>query len=453
MSGMIRIAVIMGWASIGALLAAGETYKLEEPADDVRVFGVGMRVQVNGKLQVGVGEGNKVTPLALNVSAALSYRERRLVGLGRDALGLRSIRDYEQTLAEIDVGEQKTSARLDERLKLIVAQGRPEGVEHYSLGGPLTTNELDLLRTPGDSLALPALLPDKEVAEGDTWSPPSWAAQLFAGMEAVTKSELKCTLESVKQPLAKIRIEGSLEGATGGAPTKIGLKGTMDYDLDARSITMADITQTEQRSVGAVSPGLDVSARVRLLRKPAQDGGRLADQKVIDAATTEPDPGEMFLRFDSPWNLSLLHSRSWHLFHQTEKVAIFRLLDQGALIAQCNLSAITSVKPGTHTWAEEFQSDIRSSLGENLKSMDAGRTLTTTNGRYVLQVTATGQVNDRPMTWIYYLIADPSGRQASLQVTLDSSFLKNLTNRERELVDSIRFVPANAAQSPAPRKQ
>lgn len=452
MTRMFEIAAIIFLFSSGILSAADKTYRLDEPADDFRVFGVGMRIQVNGKVQVGVGEG-KVTPLALNVSAALSYRERRLVGLGRDALGLRSIRDYEITQASIDVGEEKTELKLDDRLKLVVAQGRSEGVELYSLGGPFTSGELDLLRTPGESLAFSALLPEKEVAPGDTWSPPGWAAQLFAGVEAVTKSELTCTLESVDMSTARIRLTGELEGATGGAPTKIGLKGTIDYDLAAKAISMADITQTEKRQVGAVSPGLDIAARVRLLRKPAQDPGRLADQKIIDAAATDPDPSAKFLRFDAPWNLSLLHSRGWHLFHQTDKVAIFRLLDQGALVAQCNLSPINTVKPGTHTSEDEFQSDIRSALGDNLQAIESAKALPTKDGRFVYQVIATGKIGERAMTWRYYLIADPSGRQASLQFTADAVLAGNLGNRDRELVDSLRFVPANAALGPAPRKQ
>jgi len=451
MSWIFRFGVLV-CLTPAALLCAGDKYRLEEPADDVRVFGVGMRIQVNGKLQIGAGEPGKVTPLALDVTAALSYRERRLVGLGRDALGLRSLRDYEITQASIDVSEQKTDLKLDDALKLMVAQGRPEGVELYSLSGPLTTQELELLHTPGDSLALPALLPDKEVAVGDSWSPPSWAAQLFAGVEAVTKSELKCTLMSVEASVAKIKFEGQLEGATGGAPTKVGLTGTIDYDLMGKYITAAEITQTEQRSVGAVSPGLDIKARVRLLRKPRQDDGRIGDQKTITAAATEPDPSAKFLRFDSPWNLSLLHSRNWRMFHQTEKVAIFRLIDQGALITQCNLSAINNVKPGTHTSEEEFQSDIKSSLGESLDKIESAKVIPTKDGRFIFQVIATGTVKERKLTWLYYLVADPSGRQASLQFALDSTLVSSLANRDRELVDSLRFVPAGSALTPSPKK-
>ncbi len=452
MTRMSRLLFAIFCAVAGSAHAEDLKFRLEEPVDDARVFGVGLRVAVNGKLQVGVGDA-KVTPLPLNVSAALSYRERRLVGVGQDAEGLRAAREYEVSEADISVSDEKTHLKLPDALKLMVAQGRIEGIELFSLTGPLTNNELDLLRSPCDTLALPQVLPGKDVAIGESWTPAAWVPQLLAGVEAATKSELKCELESVKQRIAVVRFSGMVEGATFGAPTKVSLKGTVDYDLETKSITAADIMQTEQRAVGAVSPGLDVSARVRLLRKPAVDPGRLGEKKNIDLAASEPEATSKFLRFDSPWNLSLLHSRAWHMFHQTDKVVIFRLLDQGALIAQCNLSAIPNVKPGSHTSEEEFLTDIRSSLGETLKDLGVPKVLPAPDGRYVLQVTATGAVKERAMTWIYYLVADPSGRQASLQFSVDSSLLDALAQRDRELVDSLRFVPAPAAQSPTPRPQ
>ena len=70
-----------------ASLFAADKYKLEEPVDDSRVFGVGTRVDVSGKTQ----PSPKVEPLKLNASAALSYRERRLLGPGTEAESLRSV--------------------------------------------------------------------------------------------------------------------------------------------------------------------------------------------------------------------------------------------------------------------------------------------------------------------------------------------------------------------------
>jgi hypothetical protein len=200
---------------------AGDKYRFEEPVDDTRVFGVGTRIDINGKTQ----PSPKDQPLALVASAALSYRERRLLGPGTDAESFRSIRDYEQTLTEIDAGGQKSSVQLADSLKLMVAQGRPDGVELYSLGGALTSNELDLLRSPADSLALMALLPTKEVEIGDKWLVPTWAFQMLTAMDAVVKGELACTLVSVEKQIAKIKLDGKLEGAALSAVSEITVNG------------------------------------------------------------------------------------------------------------------------------------------------------------------------------------------------------------------------------------
>lgn len=422
-------------------LQAAEKYKLDEPVDDTRVFGCGTRVDVSGKTQ----PSPKVEPLKLNASAALSYRERRLLGPGAEAELLRSVRDYETTQTEIDVNGQKSTAKLGDHLKLVVAQGRVDGVELYSLGGPLTSSELDLLRSPADSLALIALLPSKEIEAGDKWTAPGWAFQMLTAIDAIAKGELNCSLTSVEKQIARIKIEGKLEGAALGAVSEVTVNGFYEYDLKDRCITQCDFTQVEKRGFGPVSPAFEFTARVRLLRKPAQLPGRLADQKIIDTAAAEPKPSAVALRFESPWNIGFEYPRHWHLWKIQEKAAIFRLIDDGNFVAQCDLAPIAPAKPGQHLSEQDFQRDIRQALGERLKELGQGEVIPTTDRSYVYRISAKGGESERPLTWIFYLIADPSGRQATLSVTVDTPQVEVLANRERELLDTIRFGPAPAS--------
>lgn len=414
---------------------------LDEPLDDTRVFGVGFRVDVNGKLST-LDADNKPLALDLAVSAAISYRERRVVGPGRDAEALRTVRDYEVSNSDITVGGEQTSGlKLPDALRLTVAQGRSYGVEVYSLGGPMTAGEMDLVRVPCDSLLLPRLLPGREVALGESWQPETWVFQALTSLDATSTSQCTCKFEKVADGLAKIAVNGEIEGAVDGATTKVTLKGTFDYSLSQKSIVAWDLTQTESRAVGVVSPGLEVTARIRALRGVAKAPGRLGDDKIVDQATAELPPSSSLVRFDAPWNLTLLHARDWRLFHQNEKVAIFRLLDQGAFIAQCNLAPIPSVKPGEHTSEKEFEADIRRSLGERLKMLEPPVRIETRDGRYACRAVAKGAVDDRPITWIYYFVADPSGRQVSLLFSCDTALVERLETRDRELVDSLRFTP------------
>lgn len=445
--------VLMASCLLGGSTAFAEKYTLEEPVDDERVFGVGLRLDVAGKVQTR-GEANKTVDLPLTASAAISYRERRLLNAGSNAERYRAVREYEQAQVDIEVAEEKTNVTLPEALKLVVVQGRSSGLELYSLGGLFSAEEVELLTPPCDSLGLVALLPLAPVEIGDEWTPSSWLGQFLARLEASTKSDVKCTLASVAKDIARISFTAKVHGATQGAPSEVSINGTLDYDLAAKAIVAADISQTEKRDVGAVSVGLDVSARLRLLRKQAQLPGRVATPAVTDAASKEPPASALLLRFESPWTLSLLHARSWHLFKQTDQVAIFRLLDEGLFIAQANLSPIPAAEPGQHTSEKIFENDIRQSLGEKLKSLSVGEVLPNKERRFVYRIVAEGVIGERPITWIYFLLADPSGKQASLMVAVDRDLAPKLGNRDREFAEAIRFgVPATTAilKTPPPR--
>jgi hypothetical protein len=265
----------------------------------------------------------------------------------------------------------------------------------------------------------------------------------------VVKGELTCTLVSVEKQVARIKVDGKLEGAALSAVSEITVSGFYEYDLGLKSITQCDFTQVEKRGLGPVSPAFEFTARVRLLRRPAQLPGKLADQKLIDSAVNDGAPSTRFLRFESPWNIGFEYPRHWHLWKIHEKAAIFRLIDEGNFVAQCDLAPIAPAKAGDHLPEADFKRDINQALGARIKSLGTGEVISSPDRRYVYRLTATGAEGERPLTWIFYLIADPSGRQATLSVTVDTPLLETLANRERELLNTVRFGPAPA--SPTPR--
>ncbi len=431
------------WAGLLVIVLTGfgvaaDPVPLDEPTDDARIYGVGMRVEVHGKVKTR-GADNNDLELPLNVTATISYRERRLLGLGAGAENIRALREYEQAAVDIDIAEEKSTVKLPDPLKLMVTQGRNNGLETYSLGGLLSPQELELVTPPCDSVGFVALLPTKPVVVGDEWKPSPWVAQFLARLDATTASELTCRCVAIEGDVAKLSFRGNAKGAVQGTLSEVAFEGTVDFDLAQHCIVAASLTQTEKREVGAVSPGLDVAATVRILRKPAKLPGRLNDRQVLDVGGGLPPDGALLLRFESPWNLGLLHGRDWHLFQQTDQVAIFRLLDQGLFVAQCNLSPIPSAKPGEHTSEAVFKNDIQQSLGTKLKVLGAGETIPTTNGQYVYRITAEGAIADRPITWIYYLVADPSGRQASVLFAIDTPLLSKLGTRDRDFVAALTF--------------
>jgi hypothetical protein len=425
-------------------ICSAEKILLAEPATDARVFSVKAKLALKGHLKTPQGN-NKFHELPLNVTAQLNYLEKRLTGTGRNAKILRSIRSYEKADATITVQKQITASRLSDQHRLIVAMGEQDGILFYHPKSLLTSNELELLNIPGDSLALLSLLPSAAVEIGETWTPALWAVQLLTGTEAVEKSELTCKLESVSEETAIVSFQGTLEGASLGSLTRIGLTGSYRFDLKLHYIKNLELTQTEKRPTkGAVTPGMDITATTTWERTPTRNSSPLTT-KLAAEIPLDPPKKLLHLSLQVPWSVRFDYDRNWHIFHQTDKAAVLRLLDNGSLIAQCNLTPFATALPGKHLSEARFQNYIRESLGNRLKSIESAQPLKIDRDQkhFIYRVVAAGNSDGRPMHWIYYLCADATGRQTVFVFSVESPLLKQLNNRDRALVQTLKFDSSN----------
>lgn len=431
---------------------ASEKIEIAEPDADTRVRLVRSHVQVSGQLQTAAGGGKKI-PLKLSADAQYRFLERRLSGAGRDAETLRSARLYrfanneaEVTPADVPAGAtpKKSTLKLPETRHLIVTHGRREGAMLYSPTATLTYDQLDLISTPGDSLSLLSLLPREEIAAGDSWKPETWAVQMLCGIEAMTKGEITCKLEEADPKSARVTFTGSGEGATLGAPTTVQLTGEFTFDRLAKLMTRARVKQTETRAIGAAKPGLEVTANVAIERSLADESSeaKLLGDAAVAELPVEPAAEMQFLRFES-WGLRFYHDRDWHQFHQTNDVAVLRLMEHGSLLAQVNVSPIPAAAAGSHTSEEQFQTDIRQTLGKKLKSITKAEPIKSRNAndrRFLFRVTVDGEADGVPMTWFYHLCAAPNGQQVSFVFSVETKNLEKFNNRDLSLVRLLEFV-------------
>lgn len=449
------------WSSVLSLVSLSaasvvraESFPVDEPTSDTRVFKVSAKQVISGSLETSLSNG-KSQALPLTVEAIQKYLERRLPAAGREAEAFRSLRSYQVAEASIDVEKTHSSGQLVAARNLVVSQGRREGVSRYSPNGAMTRADVDLLNVPGDGLALLALLPKSNVESGEKWTPDGWVLQALAGIDAVTKSELSCELESATADVAVVKFSGSIEGATVGASTTVSVSGKLNYDRKGRYVRSVTMEQKEKRSVGAVSPGLNVTAKVTIDRSPSADQGALTDA-AAEKIPLEPDVGVLMLNYDAPWGVRLVHDRDWHVFHQSADAAILRLLDKGSLIAQCNLHLMTPAKAGQHTSEEAFQADIQKGLGDQFKSFAGAEEIKSDDGRYLYRVIvdgegkskADGSVKPIPTKWIYYLCASPSGQQTSMSFAVQADLVEKLGNRDLAIVKSLKFLTPMTAKAP-----
>jgi len=441
------------------------TFKsMDEAASPYRVS---TRVKATGRPILSAG-GGKTAPHVMTARAEFVFTERRLPSGGRDALSLRAARDFQTAKmdstvapegdAATNVPKAETAVTLPQHLQFIVAEGRSAGVECYCPTSPMTRETVDLLELPGDPLALTGLLPPKSVEINEEWTPPEWAGQMLAAIEAIEKSTLVCKVTAANETTATITVTGMVRGQRDGANCEVTIKeGTISYNRAKDAISDAKLTFSVKSSIGAVSPGLDVTMEVETNRQPLDSPGRLNDKVLAAIPISAADKAYDLVYDAAPWGIRLRHSRDWFFYQATlehsPQVAIFRLMDKGSIIAQCNMSPIGTAPAGQHVPLEQFEKDIKDSLKDRLIAIRAKEQLAVDNGMKVFRVIADGKHTivgakekvEIPTTWVYYLCAAPSGKQASFVFAVESKLAEQMGSRDEEFVRSLQFTVQRAA--------
>ena len=411
------VAVVLLATAFARPAKSAETFNLAEDAAAGRTWSVSADVTADGTFEFQAGPGSeKPTTHPVKLAATYRYAERRLPAAGRDADAYRAVRIYQTAESSVTVGGQASSMLLRPDRRKVVVRATRNGPDPFGLDGPLTSTEVELLPYPGDPLLLAALLPTSPVEVGQTWSPDPWVPAALAGLDAATEAKLTCRLEGVREKIATITFEGRVEGAARGATAETTFDGTLTFDTAAAALTAAELAQTERRSIGPLAPGMRLTLKATLRRSPT--AAPIPDA-VAAAVPAVPSADALRTEYRAPWGASLLFDRDWKQFHQTAQVLILRLLDDGSLVAQCNLSPVRGGKPGEPVDDRQFEADIRKSLGERLKEVTAIEELKTPEGLHFVRIRATGTVENTPRLWRYYLATAPDGRQAAFVVTFE----------------------------------
>ena len=209
------------------------------------------------------------------------------------------------------------------------------------------------------------------------------------------------------------------------------------FDAKRGYLRTVELEQTEKRGVGPVSPGMDVTAKVKLERSPAIREGRLT-KTAAEQIPLEPKPEQLRLSLKLPWNATVSHGRDWHVFQRTPELTVLRYVKAGSLIAQCNLSPLKESKAEGHLSEAAFRDLVRKGLGERLKSIVRSHTITDEDGFYLHRIVAEGESQKIGMTWFYYLAASKN-RQMLFFVAVETELKDKLAGADLELVKTLQF--------------
>lgn len=413
-------------------------------------------LHVQGELFAPAGRDAEPVRRPISIEARFDFVEQS--GTGTAA----ATRTYAEAAAVVRVADESTRITLPADARRIEVGLQGTTPVPYLADGFLSRDELDLLDTPFDTALLDRLLPNGPVAVDATWAiPPDAAAGLLA-IDTIEAGGLEARLTAVDDGLAAVRLTGIVDGAADGAPTHLVVEGTCrivadpaDGDWRLSSLRVAAITIQERRQASHVAPGFDVEARVSVARRPHDADGRTDVTAIGEPAAGRPArrrgpgrPGLVWHR-ERGEHYDLVHDARWRVVEDAATGLVLRLIDRGALLGQCSLTALPRGDALAPPTIAEVQRDIERSLAGQFGRFEHASEATRSDGVRIVRVVSAGTAENLPFRWIHHVLTDAQGRRAAATFMLETAAAKRFGEADRGLIDGLTFPADEAAAAGA----
>lgn len=299
-----------------SLLSAQDAVLLAEKFQDGYEYRVQTRVDLTGDLQVPVDKDKPPEKVKMTGRSTIDYDERVLTADGKSA-DYKTIRSYRQIDFRRTVGDRPQEIRLRPTVRRLVVMKKNHAKVPFSPDGPLTWNEIDMLRTDIFIPELAGLLPERAVKPGDTWDVRESTVVELTDMEKIERGSLVAKFEAEEtiggRKVAHITLSGELTGINEDGPNRQKIAGRMYFDLRGSFISYLSINgesllldkdgQTNGRIVGEYV----------MVRRQAARSDELSDASLAKI-TLEPNADNTLLLYEEPdLGVKLLHPRRWRI--------------------------------------------------------------------------------------------------------------------------------------------
>ena len=417
-----------------------QTYTFESQRRVGQVDHVNIVLEVGGDILTKSGTDEKPQRQELGLTYRRDYDEKTLALPTVADKALRGIRFYHSASATGRKGTAVLKPKLGEESRLVAVEIVGGKETPFSPKGPLGMDELELVSAVGDSLPLDQLLPGKPVKVGDSWQPADDTLALLLALDEMSSNSVQMALNEVTPEFARFELTGSVEGKLFGADNRISLKGKCRFDRHTGRIDWFAMRLKQSRDIGMVEAGIDATVLVQI-----KIGGLEASEKLSDAALADlplkPTPELTSIRYLlSGGGCQLTHDRSWFLIDASRDHDEFHRLDRGQDIGLCKISRQPQGDVSKLPSLEQFRDIVQKLLGDRVSEFVEMAQAETPAHLRVLRLKAKGTDDGVSVRWVYYLVSDPEGRQATFSFRVEEKCLEQFGRADEPLVHSLRFV-------------
>jgi len=270
------------------------------------------RSEISGTLHLPAPGGKSTRSLLVNGESALEYEEA-ILAMGNGGGVNRSVRLYKRADLKRKMGDQNQSSGIRQQVRKVVVVRQGSQEVPFSPDGPLTLNEIEMVRTDLFTPALAGLLPGKVVAPGASWEAKPEALRELTDLVRVDEGKLECTLAEFQniqnQQVARIRFSGKVTGANQDGPCTQELDGQAYFDLNSKHLAYLSLNGKHMLPGGVGYPASTLQGRFVLTRERLEGPGELG---AVQPGDSKFEPGEdNTLLVEELPNLRLEYPRRW----------------------------------------------------------------------------------------------------------------------------------------------
>ncbi len=323
--------------------AFAEPVRLLEKASPGQLYRIATDSTIKGELQAPVAKDKPAEIIHISGKSRIDYVERILPVDPKEA-DYKSLRIYERIDFKKTTADRTDESSLRPAVRRLVVMKKGRNKVPFSPDGPLMWSEIDLLRTDLVVPALAGLLPEPEVAVGDSWKAKTPAVVELTDLEKVDKGELVCKLEKIEvngpRQIAHVSFAGTVEGVNEDGPTRQKLTGEILVDIKAQSITFLKVNGEHDLLDGKGKVAGKITGTFVLQRTPLSNQKELSDL-AIQGLVLDPSEENSRLLFENPaMGIRFIHSRNWRIGRTTgRQITLDEVNGAGLLITLDTVAA------------------------------------------------------------------------------------------------------------------
>jgi hypothetical protein len=314
-----RIALALTVTAISLVTASAqgqETFRLSESLPPGTQYSVSCRVEVSGSLALPPEKGQTgAKTLQVKGTSIVDYNERILT-LNTQHQVKSTARMYRKLEFQRKVGDQTQASTLRPEVHRLVILRHNQVEVPFSPDGPMTWNEMDLIRTDVFTPALTGLLPLQSVRVNDRWKAEPFAVQELTDLDKIEEGTVTCRFDELAtqngRRQARVSFSGAVRGVGEDGPTRHTLDGYFLFDLQSNYISYLSVRGLQHLldKDGKASGHVEGTF---VLSRQAEACKDLSDE-ALRPLKLEPNEDNTQLLYDNPeLGIRFLHPRRWRV--------------------------------------------------------------------------------------------------------------------------------------------